>query len=134
MSASLGNLRIAERFYRALATSDTRTLLELLDPQLHAEITAGLPHGWGGVYSGSRDMLDRCWRPIFTQLAVRPVPREYLPCDEDRVVVLGRYHGHSRATGRQLDAAFAHVLRLRDQRIYELVQITDSARWHDALA
>jgi 2-(1,2-epoxy-1,2-dihydrophenyl)acetyl-CoA isomerase len=50
------------------------------------------------------------------------------------MVVTGRYVGQARGTGRALDAAFAHVLRFAgDGRISELVQITDTARWHEAL-
>jgi hypothetical protein len=51
-----------------------------------------------------------------------------------RVVVLGSYRGTARASGAPLDARFAHVLTLRDDRIVALEQITDTARWHGALA
>lgn len=50
------------------------------------------------------------------------------------MVVIGRYRGTVRATGAPIDAAFAHVLRVKDVRVSELVQITDTARWHDTLA
>jgi ketosteroid isomerase-like protein len=46
---------------------------------------------------------------------------------------VGRYQGHSRSTGRIHDAAFAHILQFRAQRICKLIQITDSVRWHDAI-
>jgi ketosteroid isomerase-like protein len=37
-------------------------------------------------------------------------------------------------TGRPLDAAFAHVLSIRNGRVASLVQITDTQRWHEAAA
>lgn len=126
-------LETVQRLYRALADPDPAELLDVLDPNLHANITAGLPHGWGGIYTTAVELMERCWRPIFSQLAVHPVPEEYLVCDPDRIVVLGRYQGQTRATGRTLDAAFAHVLQVEHGRIISLVQITDSARWHEAL-
>lgn len=127
------NVETVQRLYRALADPDPAELLEVLDPNLHANITAGLPNGWGGTYTTAADLIQRCWRPMFSQLAIHPVPQEYLLCEPDRIVVLGRYRGQSRAAGRPLDAAFAHVLQLEHDRIIGLVQITDSARWHQTL-
>ena len=49
------------------------------------------------------------------------------------MVVLGRYEGTARGTGRPLSAAFARVLRIADGRVCKLVQITHTARWNDAL-
>jgi ketosteroid isomerase-like protein len=40
--------------------------------------------------------------------------------------------GAARASGRPLDAAFAHVLTIRDGRVASLEQITDTQRWHEA--
>ncbi|MGH3210415.1 MAG: nuclear transport factor 2 family protein [Trebonia sp.] len=61
------------------------------------------------------------------------MPVEYLPVAADRMVVLGRYTGTARGSGRPLSAAFAHVPRFADGRVCEIVQITDTARWHEAL-
>lgn len=133
MGEASENLEVTKRFYAALTARDAQALLSVLDPELHAEITAGLPQGWGGTYTSARDMLERCWRPIFQQLDIRPVPREYLPSDPDNVVVLGDYQIRSRATGARHDAAFVHVLEFNDRRIRRLAQVTDSARWHQAL-
>lgn len=38
-------------------------------------------------------MFRDCWARVFALLDVRPVPAEYLPVAEDRMVVLGRYEG-----------------------------------------
>ena len=40
-----------------------------------------------------------------------PEPEEFIR-DADRLVVLGRFHGRSRATGEQVEIRFAHVYRL----------------------
>jgi ketosteroid isomerase-like protein len=127
------NVETVQRLYRALTDPDPAELLEVLDPNLHADITPGLPHGWGGTYTTAADLIERCWRPMFSLLAIHPVPQDYLLCEPDRIVVLGRYKGRSRATGRTLDAAFAHVLQFEHARVVRLLQITDSARWHQTL-
>jgi uncharacterized protein len=93
-----------------------------------------MPEGLGGSYDGPEAMLRGCWARVFALLDVRPVPDEYLPAGGDRVVVIGRYLGTARATGRPLSAAFVHILRFADGLVTELVQITDTERWHEALA
>lgn len=133
MAGAANNLVVTERFYATLAATDAQALLELLDPGFHAELTEGLPEGWGGVYTSARDMLERGWGPIFRVVDSRPVPQEYLPCGPDRLVVLGRYQGRHRQTGRMLDAAFVHVLAFAGGRIRSLRQVTDSAAWRDCV-
>jgi 2-(1,2-epoxy-1,2-dihydrophenyl)acetyl-CoA isomerase len=45
------------------------------------------------------------------------------------VVVLGRYWGSARDDGSAVDAAFAHIITTRGDRIAALQQITETARW-----
>jgi uncharacterized protein len=93
-----------------------------------------MPNGWGGVYEGGETTLREVWGPVFAVLDTCPVPDEYIRADDGRIVVVGHYVGKARATGRPHDAAFVHILSFADGAIIELVQVTDTARWHDALA
>jgi 2-(1,2-epoxy-1,2-dihydrophenyl)acetyl-CoA isomerase len=120
--------------YDAFARQDATALLAALAPDFHGVVADGMPAGLGGNYDGPEPMLRDCWARVFALADVRPVPTEYLPVAADRVVVIGYYDGTARATGRPLCAAFAHIVRVFADRISELVQITDTARWHDALA
>jgi len=56
-------------------------------------------------------------------------PTEFLPVDDTRVVVLGRYWGPARDGSSSVDAAFAHIITTRGDRLAALRQITDTARW-----
>jgi ketosteroid isomerase-like protein len=131
--AASGNLQAARRLYDAFAAGDAKALLTAVTPGFRGVVSEGMPHGLGGTYDGAQTMLRDCWARIFALIDSRPVPAEYLPVD-GRIVVLGRYAGTARATGRPLSAAFAHILSFAGGRVSELVQITDTARWHDALA
>ena len=51
-------------------------------------------------------------------------PTHYKP--SDTIVVLGRYRGTCRATGRVLDAQLAHVWRVADGRVVGFQQYTDT--------
>ena len=125
---------LAERLYEAFDADDAATLRELLHPRFVGEVTPGLPRDWGGTYEGPETMLRECWARVFAELDARPVPEELIATGDGRLLVVGSYRGRARASGRLLDARFAHLLSFADGRIARLVQITDSARWHEALA
>jgi 2-(1,2-epoxy-1,2-dihydrophenyl)acetyl-CoA isomerase len=127
------DLAAARRLYDALAAHDARAILGALHPSFRGVASAGMPLGAAGVWEGPAAMLSGCWGAVFAAADVTVAPAEFLPVEDGRMVVLGRYGGHARATGRPLDAAFAHVLRFDGGLVSEIVQITDTARWHDAL-
>lgn len=124
----------AERLYAGFEARDPRAIMETLDPDFRGVVAAGMPNGWGGVHEGAEAMMRDCWGPVFAELDTRPVPAEYLETGDGRIVVVGEYVGVHRRTERPHRAAFAHILRFRDGRIAELVQITDTARWRAALS
>jgi ketosteroid isomerase-like protein len=128
------NLQAALRLYAAMQAQDAGALLDALTPGFRGVVADGMPGELGGTYDGAETMLRECWARVFALLDVRPVAAEYLPVSADRVIVLGHYEGTARSTGRTLSAAFAHILRIADGRVSELTQITDTARWRDALA
>jgi len=129
-----GNLQAARQLYAALRAQDPGAVLSALTPQFRGIVSEGMPAGLGGTYDGRETMLRDCLARVFAVIDLRPAPAEYLPVSADRMIVLGRYEGTARTTGRPLSAAFAHILRFADGRVSELAQITDTARWHDALA
>ena len=63
------------------------------------------------------------------QVPVHVDPLDYLQVDHERVVLLGRYRGPARDGGSAVDAAFAHIITTRGDRIAMLQQITDTTRW-----
>lgn len=129
------NLHAVRRLYAALQAHDAGALLDALTPGFRGIVADGMPNDLGGTYEGAQTMLRECWARVFAVFDFRAVPAEYLVASADRVIVLGRYEGTARSTGRPLSAAFAHILRIAaDGRVSELTQITDTARWRDALA
>jgi 2-(1,2-epoxy-1,2-dihydrophenyl)acetyl-CoA isomerase len=65
--------------------------------------------------------------------AVHAEPEEWIACADGRLLVLGRYRGHVRSTGRPLDAAFVHLWTAREGRLLGVWQLTDTALWTAAL-
>jgi 2-(1,2-epoxy-1,2-dihydrophenyl)acetyl-CoA isomerase len=126
------NLDAARAYYEALKGRDAAALLEVLHPDAELRLTDGLPEGLGGSYKGSRAVLGVLGR-VAEVFDVAARPETLLDAEGDRVVVLGRYVGRVRTTGRPLDAAFAHVLEFREGRVARHTQVTDSSRWANAL-
>ena len=121
------------RSYEAFARGD----MDGVVADMHAEIewhqAQGLPHG--GFYRG----LDEVRRAVFDPLdeewwdEFNAVPDEYLDAAPE-VVVLGRYLGRAKGTGKRLDVPFVHVWTWRDGKAVRFRQFLDTAGWVDALS
>jgi 2-(1,2-epoxy-1,2-dihydrophenyl)acetyl-CoA isomerase len=120
---------VAQRLYDALNAHDARAIMAVLAPDFVGIASEGMPLGAGGRHEGAEAMLRNCWAKVFAAYDVRLDVEERLVIDDGRVVFTGRYVGTERETGRRLDAAFAHFLRIHGNRLTELVQFTDTARW-----
>ena len=107
--------------------------LAMMDDSIVWHQAQGLPHG--GIYEGLPavraavfDPLDEQWWEGFDA-----TPSEMLGGD-DHVVVIGRYTGRAKGTGRPLDIPFAHVWRFENGKAVRFHQFTDTRGWTDALA
>jgi ketosteroid isomerase-like protein len=120
---------VAQRLYDAMAHADGKALFDLLTEDFVGTVSTGMPHGVGGEHRGPADMITEVWARIASVYDMHVDPHDYLPVDDERVVVLGRYWGPARDGGSAVDAAFAHIITTRGDRIASLRQITDTARW-----
>ncbi|KWX68481.1 nuclear transport factor 2 family protein [Mycobacterium sp. NAZ190054] len=123
---------VAQRFYRALSDKDADALFALLADDFEGRVSTGMPHGVGGEHHGRVAMVTEVWGRIDAAYDVEVVPHEYLSVGprDGRVVVLGTYRGSARDSPARVDAAFAHVITVRNEQITALQQITDTVRWH----
>jgi ketosteroid isomerase-like protein len=120
---------LAQRLYEAVARADRQALFDLLTDDFVGTVSAGMPHGVGGEHRGAVGMITGVWARIASVYDMHVDPLDYLQVDDERVVVLGRYWGPARDGGSAVDAAFAHIITTRGDRIAALQQITDTARW-----
>lgn len=127
-------LDLARRLYAAFENRDGAELQAVIAESFVGEVTPGLPNGWGGVHRGRDAMVAECWGPVLAKLATRPVPEEFIPTADGRLLVRGTYRGRGRKSDLPHEAQFAHLLSFGDGQIVGLWQLTDSARWIEALA
>jgi uncharacterized protein len=122
---------VAQRLYRALSESDGNALFALLAEDFEGMVSIGMPRGVGGEHHGRVAMITDVWARIDAIYDIDVVPDRFLTTqDQDQVVVLGAYRGVARETVERVDAAFAHIITVRNGQITALQQITDTARWH----
>jgi uncharacterized protein len=126
-------VEIVRRSYESFARHDLDAVVADMDSEIEWQQAQGLPHG--GTYHGLAevrrnvfDPLDRDWWDEFAA-----DPEEFVD-GGDQVVVLGRYRGVAKRTGKRLDVPFVHVWTLRDGRAVLFRQFLDTAGWNEALA
>ena len=120
------------RFYRAVKNRDVHELREVLDPGMVIHLTAGLADSFGEGKHQDREAWLTGVQIVTEALGLRAEPEEVLQLDAHRFLALGHYRGRS-SRGAAFEARFAHDFRLHRGPIVEVEQITDSARWRDAL-
>jgi ketosteroid isomerase-like protein len=125
---------LAKLVYSALATGDRQLLLELLADDFTAEYAAGMPVvPAGGAIASAEEMIDNAWWPLGREFRVRTELSEWIPCAGGRLLVLGRYVGSARSTGRAFEARLVHLWTGRNDRLSHLWHLTDTAVWAAAL-
>jgi ketosteroid isomerase-like protein len=129
----MSSVDLVKRSYAAFELGDMDGVLGDMDPEIEWQQAQGLPHG--GTYHG----LDAVRRNIFDPLDEQwwdefsAVPTEFLEAGGE-VVVLGRYRGVAKGTGKQLDVPFVHIWTVRGERAVRFRQFLDTAGWIEALS
>ena len=121
------------RSYEAFARGDMDGVVADMDAAIEWHQAQGLPHG--GLYRGLPevrraifDPLDEEWWDEFAADA-----HEFLDAG-DHVVVIGRYRGRAKGTGKSLDVPFVHVWTYSGGKAIRFRQFLDTAGWVEALA
>ena len=119
------NASLIRGVYEAFAKGDIPAVLGVLAPDVHWSEAQGGPYG--GVFVGPEAVLAN----VFMNLGgdwedFSAVPAEFIQ-EGETIVALGEYGGTCRATGKQLQAPFAHVWKLRGGRAVSFFQYTDTA-------
>ncbi len=121
------------RLYEALEAGDADTIGELLAPDFQGDVAPGMPLELGGHKDGIAAMRDDGWWAIGRAFSVRVKPDEWIPCTDGRLLVIGRYVGRARASGRPFEAEVAHLWSASGDRLTSVHQFTDTVMWRDAL-
>jgi ketosteroid isomerase-like protein len=120
-----------ERGYANFNERDYEAILEFLDPEIEwrnpeAAADADVWHGVEGARTWLEDFFE-----MFS--ATRFVPQRVIEVDESRVLVVGTAHVTGRESGLEVDAPFANLWTIRDQRATALQMYIDHEQAYAAL-
>jgi ketosteroid isomerase-like protein len=127
----MSNLDGVRGAYDAFAKGDVPGVLGFLSADIEWTEAEGSPYG--GTYKGPNAVLEGVFMKLGTEWdGYAAVPDEFIDAG-DIVVVLGKYSGKYKATGKSFLANFAHVWRLREGKAIKFVQYTDTLKVQEAL-
>ena len=116
--------------YDAFARGDVGTVVAVLADDVEWSEAEGNPWYLGHPFVGPQQAVEGVFARTADEFQDFRLEFHRFLADGDTVVALGRYHATShRATGRPLDAQFAHVWDVRDGKIARFQQYTDTRQW-----
>lgn len=129
----MGAAELVQRSYVAFARGDLDAVMADMDAEIEWHQAQGLPHG--GYYRGIAEVRRNIFDPLDEQWweEFSATPDEFLDAGAE-VVVLGRYRGVAKGTGKRLDVPFVHVWTVRDGKAVRFRQFLDTAGWVEALS
>ncbi len=122
----MSNVEIVRSVYAAFAKGDIPTVLAAMAPDIVWNEAENFPYADGNPYVGP----DAVLAGVFARLGgewngFSAIPDEIID-GGDTVVALGRYGGAPKATGKSINAQFAHVWRLKGGKLASFQQYTDT--------
>jgi ketosteroid isomerase-like protein len=94
------NIDLVRRVYDGFSQGDLRVALEPLADDIEWHEAGAL---WGGVYRGGEAILQNVFGPALADIPDLAVTPEQFMTSGDTVVVLHRYTGTGKATGKKLN-------------------------------
>ena len=120
------DVALIRNLYEAFAKGDVPAVLAAMSPDIVWNEAENYPYADGNPYRGPDAILAGVFARIGSEWdGFAAVPEEYID-GGDTIVVLGRYRGTYRASGRSMDAQMVHVWRLADGRITRFDQRVDT--------
>jgi ketosteroid isomerase-like protein len=123
---SEANVALVRGVYESFARGDIPAVLGAMAPDMVWNEAENFVYADRNPYVGPEAIVSGVFARLggeWDGFAARP--EEYLDAG-DTVVVLGRYGGTYKATGRAIDAWMAHIWRIADGRAVEFRQLVDT--------
>lgn len=127
----MSNIDSIKQVYQAFAEGDVPTVLGALSPEIDWTEAEGFPYA--GTYHGPRAVLEGVFMRLGSEWnGFAATPDEFID-GGDTVVVLGKYSGTYKKTGKSFQADFAHVWKMQDGKAIRFIQYVDTLLVHRAL-
>jgi ketosteroid isomerase-like protein len=122
------NLEIVKGLYEAFARGDVPAVLETLSQDIVWNEAEGFPYADHNPYVGPQAIVEGVFMRLGTEWDGWTLDLQDFVAGDDAVVAMGRYRASYKANGKDLDAQFAHVWKLRDGKAVSFQQYTDTGQ------
>jgi ketosteroid isomerase-like protein len=123
---------IVKAIYDAFGKGDVPAVLGSFAPQIQWREAENFLYADQNPYVGPQAVVEGVFQRIVADVENFSVLPQHFVDGGDIVVVEGRYRGKMKATGKPVDAQFAHVWQLRDGKVVRFQQYTDTRQWAQA--
>jgi uncharacterized protein len=127
--AAPGNAARVRALYDAFARGDVATFMGTLDPEIVWLEAENILYADRNPYRGPQAIGEGVFARLGADWDNFRVRTDKIIDGGDTVVALGRYSATWKATGKQLDAQFAHVWTWRNGKVVRFEQYTDTAQF-----
>ena len=131
---SEANREVIRGAYQAFARGDVAYVIGMLDPNVEWLEAENFIYADRNPYIGQQAVLEGVFLRLGSEWEGFTVTPEQIVADGDTVIGRGRYRGLCRATGKRVDAQFAHVFQFKEGKVARFVQYTDTAQFLTAVA
>jgi ketosteroid isomerase-like protein len=120
----MSNLKAVQGVYEAFAKGDIPAVIGFLSTDIGWTEAEGFPYG--GTYIGPDAVLSGVFMRLGTEWeGFAAIPDEFIDAG-DTIVVLGKYSGKYKSTGKSFQANFAHVWKIQGGKAIKFVQYVDT--------
>jgi ketosteroid isomerase-like protein len=116
-------------FYNGVARGDFTAACALLDPDIEWREPNVLALWFRGTHYGAEAVRKEVLDPMASKLAGLEMRMKKFFEVGEHVIAIGHYHGRSKATAKELEAASAHIWTLRNGRPVRFEAYHDDTKW-----
>jgi ketosteroid isomerase-like protein len=125
------NLTLVKSVYDAFGQGDISSIIAAMAADFRWVPAEHSPLDRGNPYIGPDEVLEQVFMRIGAEWEDFVVLPDHFFDAGDTIIMEGRYGGTYKATGRKTNAQVVHLWAVRDGKLAEFRQYTDTAELHD---
>lgn len=118
---------VVKGVYQAFERGDVPAVLGAMARDIEWYEAEGMPYG--GLYRAPDAVAENVFGPLVEDITDFRATPEELFASGDTVVVVARYTGTAKATGKELDLRVVHVWDMRDGKVARFRHFADTAKF-----
>lgn len=126
----MSHLELVKNFYDAFKNKEPEKYPLFCDKDIEWITMDGMPNG--GLYVGLKAIFEDYFPIMLKNFKEFHVVTEKFLDAIDHVIVIGRYRGISKK-GKKFDVPFSHIYQIKDNKITQFRQFTDTKKIQDSL-